>query len=74
MSIVTAVRHKLIALAALEILCNSSWNWKTLNEYGYIQRTQLAAKAASIIAHDRMLNCEQSRGLPSHYGDNGHCG
>lgn len=69
-----AAYQDLVVLCALQLMRCSAWNWKKLNEYGYIQRALLAAKLAGIVAHDRAINGEQSRGLPSHYGDNGHCG
>lgn len=66
--------QNLVTLRALQFMHCTAWNWKTLNEYGYVQRAPLAAKLAGIVAHDRAVNGEQSRGLPSHYGDNGRCG
>ncbi|MBK59413.1 MAG: hypothetical protein CML01_11490 [Pseudomonas sp.] len=54
-----------LALWALE---RSEWSWRQVNEYLHFQRKKTAAKAAALIAHDRILTGEiVSRGVPSFY-------
>ncbi|WP_153605113.1 hypothetical protein, partial [Pseudomonas aeruginosa] len=51
---------------ALWVLDRHEWNWRKLNEYAFIMRKKLAAKAVALIAHDRILTDEiLTRGLPS---------
>lgn len=53
---------------ALWFLERHEWAWRKLNEFAYLKRGKLAAKAVSLIAHDRVLNGELvSRGLPTYY-------
>ncbi|WP_434456522.1 hypothetical protein JQR85_13615 [Stutzerimonas urumqiensis] len=53
---------------ALWFLGRHEWTWRQLNEHVFAQRPKLAAKTASLIAHDRILAGEiVSRGVPSYY-------
>lgn len=41
--------------------------WRRVNPFTIVQRSQIAAQAAAVVAHDRILNGElASRGLPSY--------
>ena len=56
---------------ALWVLERHEWNWRALDNssHAFIQRSKIAAKTVSLVAHDRILNDEIiSRGLPSFYG------
>lgn len=56
---------------ALWVLERHEWSWRSISSHGYIMRAKNTAKAASLVAHDRILNGElMSRGLPSFYGSN----
>jgi hypothetical protein len=58
-----------ISLWALE---RHEWSWRGMAQsvHAFIRRGKLAAKATSLVAHDRILNGELiTRGLPSFYAD-----
>ena len=53
---------------ALWFLERNEWCWRKISEFGYLQRSKLAAKTVALIAHDRVLTGELvSRGLPTYY-------
>lgn len=56
---------------ALWILERHEWAWKRLvNTSMFIKRKEIAARAAALVAHDRVLTGEFiERGFPSFYGD-----
>lgn len=57
---------------ALWVLEFHEWSWRDMTEsqLPFIRRCKLAAQAASLICHDRILHGElMTRDLPSFYGD-----
>lgn len=59
---------------ALWVMERHEWSWRKLADstHAFIKRSRLAAKTASLVAHDRILTGEFiGRGLPSFYGDKG---
>lgn len=57
---------------ALWVLERHEWGWQKLGTgSAFLKRANVAARAAALVAHDRILTGEFiERGLPSFYGDN----
>jgi len=55
---------------SLWVLERYEWSWRNLGCGLFLKRAKIAAKAAALVAQDRILTGEFiSRDLPSFYGD-----